>query len=365
MKALNEIIAQELAQKGLLPFSRFMELALYCPDYGYYEAEKRTVGREGDFFTSVSVGELFGGLLAFQFAHWLEDSSLAPLLNIHLVEAGAHDGKLALDILSWLELRRPYLYARLQYHVIEPSPRRRLWQQETLARFAPQVHWHTHLPSATTQSPPPNARTLIFSNELLDAFPVRRLGWDSRKQQWFEWGVALEKESFVWAKLPHLESSPFLLEPGLLEVLPDDFTTEICPAAEAWWSQAAQCLPAGKLLTFDYGLEAADFFTPQRRHGTLRSYRRHQIGDPLLACPGEQDLTAQVNFTALQKAGESAGLKTEALITQSQFLTQIAEKIWRKPAAFGEWTPRHTRQFQTLTHPQHLGRAFRTLVQSR
>src|SRR5207245_4088656 len=110
---------------------------------------------------------------------------------------------------------------------------------------------------------------------------------------------------------------------------------------------------------------AEDFFVPERKEGTSRAYYQHRLSSDALAHPGEQDLTAHVNFSALQAAGEAAGLKTEALLTQGQFLTEIAARIWERGAGFGEWSPERTRQFQTLTHPEHLGRPFRVLVQSR
>jgi SAM-dependent MidA family methyltransferase len=167
-------------------------------------------------------------------------------------------------------------------------------------------------------------------------------------------------------------------------VLPDGYTIETCPAAEDWWREAANILERGKLMTIDYGLTADELFSPNRRQGTLRAYFRHHASDDLLANVGEQDLTAHVNFPAIQAAGESVGLKTESFQTQSQFLTQILGKAL-KDKKFGElvaskrlvspksdgggsedgWTPAQARQFQTLTHPEHLGRAFRVLVQSR
>ena len=117
-----------------------MDLALYCPVCGYYEKEKDSLGRRGDFYTSVSVGGLLGELLAFQFADWL--ATLNPQTPIRqLVEAGAHDGQLAKDILAWLRTRRPELLRRIEYWIVEPSARRRGWQRETLREFAPRVRW--------------------------------------------------------------------------------------------------------------------------------------------------------------------------------------------------------------------------------
>ncbi|HLZ54678.1 MAG TPA: SAM-dependent methyltransferase, partial [Verrucomicrobiae bacterium] len=141
MRRLVELIRDEIVANGVLPFARFMELALYCPDYGYYQTNKDNPGRRGDFYTSVSTGELFGQLLAFQFARWLEPEVRSQRSEVRIVEAGAHDGALAKDILTWLQLGRPELFGRIQYCIIEPSARRQAWQTEKLGKFAPQVRW--------------------------------------------------------------------------------------------------------------------------------------------------------------------------------------------------------------------------------
>jgi SAM-dependent MidA family methyltransferase len=372
-----EIIAGEIADKGVIPFARFMELALYCPIYGYYERERDIIGRRGDYYTSVSVGSLFGELLAFQFAEWLAES------EVSIVEAGAHGGRLAGDILAWMREHRPALFQHLEYWIVEPSEQRQGWQQEALAQFAAKVHWVKQLPdlrsppglSPTGSHPLPSVRGIIFSNELLDAMPVHRLGWDAQERRWYEWGVTSEGGRFVWTRMPansphwNAESSigrgPLAIGDELLDVLPDGFTVEISPAAEQWWWEAASVLERGRLITLDYGLTADEFFTPERKEGTARAYSQHQSSRDLLAHAGEQDITAHVNFTAIQTVGEAAGLRMDAFLTQAQFLTAIAARIWKGGASFGEWTPERTRQFQTLTHPEHLGRPFRVLVQSR
>lgn len=359
LNALTETIRAEIAKQGAISFARFMELALYCPQLGYYEQKKDTVGRRGDFYTSVSVGALFGEMLAFQFAEWLESAGLGRGAGVRIIEAGAHDGKLAADILRWLRAQRSELFARLEYVIIEPSPRRRAWQEETLREFAANVRWQDELPIS-------DSFTIIFSNELLDAFPVHRLGWNAAAKKWFEWGVKTDGDKFAWTRLAGEVPSAIRQFPSsLAEILPADYTIEVCPAAEAWWTHAAKSLTAGKLVTIDYGLTTDELFAPTRLNGTLRAYYRHQVSADLLANVGEQDLTAHVNFSALQNAGETAGLKTDSLFTQAQFLTAFAGSIWKNPATFGAWTPGHTRQFQSLTHPEHLGRAFRVLVQSR
>jgi SAM-dependent MidA family methyltransferase len=379
MRPLIEHIRREIIAHGDLSFARFMELALYCPDYGYYEAKKDNPGRRGDFFTSVSVGELFGQLLAFQFAEWLEpDGGSQPVLcsgsateggksEIGIIEAGAHDGTLAGDILNWLQQARPKLFERIEYGIIEPSLRRQEWQKEKLEKFAPRVRWFADLKSLAQATRQMSRHEVIFSNELLDAMPVHRFGWDATAKAWFEWGVALEGEKFNWARMadsPHLSLVTRHAPQELLAVLPDGYALEMSPAAENWWREAAGILKRGRLMTLDYGLTRDEWFSPGRPSGTLRAYfRQHVVGD-LLANAGEQDLTAHINFPAIQAAGESAGLATESFSTQAQFLTRILERA-AKDKSFGEWSVSRTRQFQTLTHPEHLGRAFRVLIQSR
>jgi SAM-dependent MidA family methyltransferase len=379
MRPVVELIRREIIANGVLSFARFMELALYCPDYGYYEAKTDNPGRRGDFFTSVSVGELFGQLLAFQFAEWLEtEVGSRPVLRsgsakeggkseVRIVEAGAHDGTLAGDILNWLQLSRPGLLERVQYCIIEPSLRRQVWQKEKLEKFAPHVRWFADLKTLSPAAHHSPLRGVVFSNELLDAMPVHRFGWDATAKEWFEWGVALEGEEFKWARMAesrHLLPATRHIPQDLLAVLPDGYTFERSLAAENWWHEAAGVLESGRLMTMDYSLGADELFSPSRPRGTLRAYFRQQVVGDLLADVGEQDITAHVNFPAIQAAGESAGLTTERVLTQAQFLTQILERA-AKDKSFGDWNASRTRQFQTLTHPEHLGRAFRVLIQFR
>jgi SAM-dependent MidA family methyltransferase len=361
MKMLTSVIREEIQKCGAIPFARFMELALYCPGSGYYETNIDNVGRGGDFITSVSTGSLFGELLAFQFAEWLEAEVRSQKSEVRFIEAGAHDGKLAGDVLNWLKNFRPEFFGRIEYFILEPSITRRQWQRETLKDFS-NVRWFTGFDDLKLKTQNSKLHGVLFSNELLDAFPVRRLGWDAKLKNWFEWGVTVAGEKFSWMKI---QNSEFRVQSSELEaVLPDNYTIEISPAAENWWREAAGILAHGKLLAIDYGFTAEEQFSPARTKGTLRAYHRHQVNDDLLAQPGEQDLTAHVNFSAIQNVGEQTGLKTETFCTQPQFLTRILSAAV-KEKTFGGLDAKRIRQFQTLTHPEHLGRAFRVLVQSR
>ena len=344
-----------------------MELALYCPVYGFYEKEEDNVGRSGHFYTSVSVGSLFGELLAFQFAEWLAGAEFEAA-SVQLVEAGAHDGRLAKDVLGWLREHQASLFDKVEYCIVEPSSRRRSWQRRTLREFEKKIRWVDHLTglknSPSADGRPPGIEGIIFSNELLDAMPVHRFGWDAQRKVWFEWGVTQAGERFEFGRMPRPTVPPPDLPEELLEVLPDRYVAEISTAAENWWRSAAEILARGNLMTLDYGLTAEELLAPERQSGTLRAYSRHRASGDLLAEPGEQDLTAHVNFSAIQSAGERAGLRTEVFSTQERFLAGIASRV----ADTGEtrkWTPAEARQFQTLVHPEHLGRSFRVLVQSR
>jgi len=336
-----------------------MELALYCPVHGYYEKEQDIFGGSGDFYTSVTTGPFFGQLLAFQFCSWLESLPRPPAdeTPIRLVEAGAHDGTLANDILSWIREHRPRIWNGLLYTIVEPAVTRRSWQESKLDPFRDRLSWVSELPGDST------INGVIFSNELLDAFPVHRIGWCADEHNWFEWSVRNGPEGFVWCRLPLQDQQLVHSVPSeaeLLAVLPDGFTIEACPSAESWWGRAARSLRSGRLLTLDYGLDQEERLAPERSSGTLRGYSRHRVNSELLSKPGTQDLTAHLNFTGLQTAGTAAGLVTEFYGSQSRFLTSILANGFAEHLDASD-----TRQFHSLTHPDHLGRSFRVLVQSR
>ena len=320
------------------------------------------IGRGGDFSCSVSVGPLFGQLLAWQMARWMED--LGSSGRVKYIEAGPHEGALAADILAWTRERRPDLFARLDYVLLEASTVRRGWQEEKLRPWSEKVTWADGVSSLGEAS----VDGVIFANEFLDAWPAHRLAWSAGERTWREAFVTSRGEEFAWAwgepdaeiagKIPRLPAE-------LAAVLPDGYLIEICPGAAAWWRAAASRLGRGKLLTVDYGLTADERFHPSRAPGTLRAYARHHGGHDLLSRPGEQDLTAHVDFSALAEANIAGGLRTVGLASQSKFLTEIMARARGDAGAFASWDEKATRQFQTLTHPEHLGQKFRVLVRGK
>lgn len=370
MTEIERQISAEIRLNGPVPFSRFMETALYCPVYGFYEKEADTIGRAGHFYTSVSVGPLFGELLAFKFAQWIDGRRVPPEAPV-LVEAGAHDGALASDILGWFHFHRPDLYERLGYVVIEPSSRRAAWQNDRLGVHARRLSRVKRVEDLEAVQPGRRAGldAIIFSNELLDAFPVHRLAWVRQERRWAERGVTLENGRLAWCTMeiqsPDLAGSL----PGegnpLLEYLPDGYVIDVCPAATRWWVAAASVLHSGVMLAIDYGFADEDWLSPARTGGTLRAYRGHQCSDRVLEAAGEQDLTAHVNFPEIIKAGEDAGLETEVFQPQGRFLTRVATEIPPGHSFAPPWDAARNRQFATLAHPDHLGHTFKVLVQGK
>lgn len=370
---LQQLIREVIADAGgVVPFARFMELALYAPELGYYERSPRPVGRQGDFYTSVSVGPVFGELLGFQFAQWLADSALVhPEVPMDLVETGAHDGRLAGDLLAWLKSARPALFSRIRIWLVEPSQRRRQWQGETLGRFGTTVRWVSGLDELKERTG--GVQGILYSNELLDAFPVHRIAWNAAARTWEEQGVAVAGNRFSWRRLPsemvtsaHADRVRLSALPAeLLSVLPDGFTVEACPAAAAWWRQAAGTLRQGVLMTLDYGFDDDAVLRPELPGGTLRAYRNHRSLSDVLSDPGDQDLTAQVEFESVASVGEAVGMRTLFRGYQRGWLTRIFEETLKAGSGFPAWDAARIRQFQTLTHPEHLGRRFQVLVQTR
>lgn len=362
MSSLNPtaaIIQAEIARSGPIPFRRFMELALYEPAHGYYSSGLAEIGREGDFLTSVSVGPLFGRLLESQFAEmWRNLGRPSPFT---LVEQGANTGDFARDVLEAARAE-PEFFAALRYRIVEPFPVNLRRQRETLGPLDGKITWHESLDGL-----PPFAG-VHFSNELPDAMPVHRLVF--RGGAWRERYVAVSPEeagedeakpAFAWAEGPL--STPELA--AFIPFLPavEGYETEVNLAAPAWVEAVAARLERGYLLAADYGFSRADLYLPERTRGTLSCYRRHRRSDDPLAFPGEQDITAHVDFTTLAERGERAGMRLAGFADQHHFMVGLGRHAF--PDATAPLRPeeqRERRAFASLMHPGLMGRGFRFLA---
>ncbi|MBC9072704.1 SAM-dependent methyltransferase [Thauera sp. CAU 1555] len=352
---LVDLLRAEIAAAGgWLPFSRYMELALYAPGLGYYSGGARKFGPGGDFITAPELTPLFGQALAAQVEQVMRASAA------HVIEAGAGTGLLAADLLLELE-SRGCLPER--YDILELSGELRERQFDTLAQKAPQlasrVRWLDTLPESFSGA--------LVANEVLDVMPVHLVA--ARADGLFERGVALGDDgALCWADVP--ASGQVLVAAQALE-LPQpaegEYVTEICLAARAWVAEWAQRLQAGALLLVDYGYPRAEYYLPSRSGGTLLCYYRHHAhGDPFL-WPGLNDITSFVDFTAAAEAAFDAGLEVYGYTSQAQFLFNcgVLECLGRRGPQESADYIRAARAVQRLTAPQEMGELFKVLAVGR
>jgi SAM-dependent MidA family methyltransferase len=291
------------AEGGWIPFSRYMDLALYAPGAGYYAHGRQQFGAAGDFVTASGISGLFGASLARQVAQITEAS--AP----HVLEFGAGNGQLAADLLNALG------DGVLHYEILELSPALRDLQRETIARKSPghadRVTWRDTLPQRFSGC--------IVANEVLDAMPVHLMAWSHAGL--FERGVEMSGAKLAFADHPATgrvaEAASALVSSR--SIVPP-YVSEINLTAMAWTRSLAGFLEAGAALLIDYGFPAREYYHPQRSCGTLMCHHQHRASDDPLVLPGAADITAHVDFSSVAKAGIDAGLDMLGYATQAGFL---------------------------------------------
>jgi SAM-dependent MidA family methyltransferase len=305
-RKLAEHIAQSILDEGdWIPFSRYMELALYAPGLGYYAAGARKFGSEGDFVTAPEISPMFARCLAIQAQQVLERT------QGDILELGPGSGALAVDLYAALKEQGA---APSRYYLLEVSPDLRERQRARIAERFPQeldrFVWIDRLPE--------KIRGLVIANEVLDVVPFSLV--HRRQGELLERGVILSDAGFAWDDQPIRDGE---LKRRAAAVFPPgdyDYLSEIGLAAEALVRTLANHLEAGLALFIDYGFPEREFYHPQRSMGTLRCHYRHRFhGDPFFM-PGLQDITAHVDFTAMAKAGEQGGAEVFGFTTQAYFL---------------------------------------------
>jgi SAM-dependent MidA family methyltransferase len=275
------------------------------------------------------------------------------------VEMGAGDGRLLRDVLGWAARARPEFAAALRLLLIEPDLALRDAQQRTLAHLDASPRWVERLDDLEMES----ITGCFISNELIDSFPVRLFVVEQGLLA--EVGVALRQGSLV-----EIEGvGPTVTSPGhlrsLIELMPDGARIELNEGAAQWMAEVAKRLRRGFVLTFDYGYPAAQMYVPWRTQGTLMAFYRHSVSQNLLAHPGEQDLTAHVDFTALATAGIAHGLDPIGFTSQREFLTTLGiHEAVSAPGLPLEETLARRRAVLTLTDSAGLGRV-RVLAQAK
>jgi SAM-dependent MidA family methyltransferase len=354
MNPLGEKIEQEIRSRGPIPFSRYMQLCLYDSELGYYSRNAEQFGKAGDFYTSSDVHAVFGRLLARQFDEMWR--VLGSPQSITLEELGPGRGLFARDVLDWSEKKFPDFFRALCYLLVEVSPALRVRLQSTLSR-----HFETGKAAFLGPEDRLWSIDIVFANELFDAMPVEILSSHGSLRIDFRDGRFVE----TWAppspqELEFLDRYSVHPEPGE--------RVEVPLLAQQNMQAMAMIMQRGFIVVIDYGYTRDEQLAGCHR-GTLKAIRQHSISANPYESPGEQDLTADVNFTALAAAAEQHGMLTQKLVTQSQFLMGIGEAN-QFADTFEECRLPQERakvalQLKHLVTPAGMGESFHVLVASR
>lgn len=355
---LQSRLIQRIRADGPITFAAYMEACLYDLEFGYYSGAIDR--RRADYYTSVDVSPVFGRLLARQLEEmWRIAGRSAPFT---IVEAGAASGRLAKHILDFAEESLGGFYEALHYVAVEISPSRR-----DLLRAALSRHIAAGRASSRDELPSDVPCGCIFSNELLDALPVHRVVM--RAEGLREIFLDSDGDSLIERELPPSspEISEFFERQNI--VLRAGQHAEAGLAACRWIEGAGRRLKRGFVLTVDYGHEARELYDERHMNGTMLVYAQHRTNEDFYRAPGEQDLTAHVNFSALDLWGQRVGLELAGLTSQTNFLLGLARQNNFADLESDEWSnvekTRARLSFQNIVNPEGMGETFRVMIQEK
>jgi len=349
MHELEQIIKDEINSSinKEISFYQFMNLALYHKEYGYYMKQNVKIGREGDFYTNSSVGDAFGKTFAKVFIELWNSIKVEKFV---LFEYGAGNGQFAKHVLDFLKSQDHKVYNNLMYIFIEVSPYHRLLQKEQLKDHLSHVKWVEKIEDCKEKS------GIIFSNELLDSFPVHVV--EQKEDGIYEVMVTVdEKGNFVEKLVPAKEEITWYLAKFNIELLLDQ-RIEINLDSLDWLKKVSEQLTKGFVVTVDYGHLADELYASYRMKGTLLSYYQHKTNEEFFLRVGEQDLTSHVNFSSLQVWGQENNLRTIAYLKQAIFLLNSGILDYIND-------DRSMRTIRHLIMPYGLGETFKVLVQAK
>jgi SAM-dependent MidA family methyltransferase len=345
-------IKDAMANDGSIPFSRFMEMALYEPGLGYYSAGLHKFGETGDFVTAPEMGSLFAACLAQQAAELSQE--IGPW---EVVEIGAGSGRLAADFLTETDPQK----GPVRYRILERSADLRKVQQAHIEAVAPQrldcLEWIDEPPDDDWQG-------LLLANEVIDALAVERFQISDGAVErlcvqptadGFDWSLCEAPESLK-AAVRHVESTTG-------STLADGYRSEIQPHLAAWLNSVTGRMRRGLALFIDYGYPRSEYYLPERRDGTLMCHYRHRAHDDVFFWPGLQDITAWVDFTALAEAADACGLDVEGYCTQAMFLIGcgLDDVLSAKTAADDSRAVQLNAEVRQLTLPSAMGERFQVM----
>ncbi len=345
---LQALIRAEIADRGWMSFSRYMECALYSPGLGYYSNSLQKFGSGGDFVTAPELSPLFGQCLATQI------TQLMTLSAPHVMEAGAGSGRLAADLLGTLDRMG---CAPASYRILELSADLRARQRSLIEREVPalaqRVIWLDQLPDRFSG--------VVFGNELLDAMPIERIRTARHGVE--EAGLTLDMDGRV--ALSWRPAGPTLAKAAQALHLPVDFETEIGLAGRAWMAELARRIEVGALLLIDYGFPQAEYYHPDRSTGTLMCHYRHHSHTEALWMPGLCDITAHVDFTAVAQAAFDTGMSLAGYTSQANFLLNCGLLDHLTPDADALTRSRQNADLNQLTSPAEMGELFKVICMTR
>ncbi len=346
--ALSDVIRREIRAEGPMPFSRYMEIALYQPGLGYYSAGLHKLGEKGDFITSPELGSLFAACLARQV-----EELAGHLGQYDILEIGAGNGRLAADILLSID---PSLQPQ-RYRILERSADLRKVQREHLAATAPQwlerAEWLDQPPEESWQG-------VILANEVIDALAVERFRvTESGIEQIC---VVETDDAFGWSSRPAPAKLAEAVEKLAVE-MSRGYQSEINLQLPDWLSAVTQSMHRGLALFIDYGYPRREYYLPERNDGTLICHYRHRAHDDVFFWPGLQDITAFIDFTALAEAADRSGLQVEGYTSQVMFLLGCGlEQVLAGQFALSEDAGMSlSAQARQLTMPGMMGERFQVM----
>ncbi len=351
-EALIRCIVKEIRQDktNSISFARFMELALYEPHLGYYTAGLHKLGEKGDFVTAPEISPLFAQCMGNQC-----QQIFSELGNSEILEIGAGTGKMAKDLLLFLEKKGTL---PVSYKILEISPNLKQRQQEMLKaqipHLFPLLEWLADWPEVPIKG-------VIIANEVVDALPVHKFLWRANSVQ--EMRVSYDKGIFLW----HLQSPPYELGKKLSQLKLTYFNetrryeSEVCLGLADWINKLSLVLKQGLIVIADYGFSAREYYHPDRSQGTLMCYYQHRGHADPFRLVGLQDITASVDFSLLTQCALDSGLKLAGFTSQAAFLInngllqRMEECYNRAPSAD------INRQVYCLTSPNEMGELIKVI----
>lgn len=353
---LEKIVISIIKENGPMPFSKYMELCLYHPDFGYYRQKKPPIGKTGDYYTSPCVHKIFGHVIAKSIIEIFKELELD---DPYLIEAGAGNGYLLRDIGEYLSNNHPEIIKRLNLIIIEPHLPYREIQEKEASKFFKKIFFLDY-PSQL-----PSFDGIFYSNELFDSMPVEILQSDlnGNINQVY---VDYQDESFVELLLPIDDYVYGYLKKWQISI-PSNFRTEISLISENFYNEISKKLRKGAIITIDYGYPRKELLSEKHNRGTLMCYFRHTALENPYIRLGNQDITYHIDFTLLKDIGELNGLNTAGFVDQYYFLmgTGIIEEVEKLKKENFEEYQQEIIKIKNLLMPGGMGEIFKVLVQTK